>query len=329
MGRTLEEVEIFRPGRWNGQDYTLQDVDDLVDSYADLGYIAPVKLGHADKDGAPAYGWVSQIRRAGNRVIAMLTDLPDDLYDLIRAKRYNSVSVEIYKNLSRNGKVYSRALKAVALLGAQIPAVSGLKPLSESLSADDTFDEILSIDIKDDIMSDDIARLKEENTQLQAELVKLRSQDFKSELDKLNQTIESKEQAIVTAAAKIAALETELNRNRIAGKVSKVTIPAYRPIVEALYLAVDGAKVVKFADGEKTGEALVDALVDKINVESKSLFTETGRSTQQTLADEAPHAKLDRLAQEWMTKHGEKDYGQAMHAVLKADRELAMAYAQS
>jgi chromosome segregation ATPase len=57
--------------------------------------------------------------------------MPALVYDAIRNKRYNTVSSEVYWNFERAGKKFSRALKAVALLGAEIPAVANLRPLHE------------------------------------------------------------------------------------------------------------------------------------------------------------------------------------------------------
>ena len=61
-----------------------------------------------------------------------MSDLPDKLAAGIKDHRFDSVSPEIFFNLTRNGEKFRRALKAVALLGAEIPAVAGLKPLRES-----------------------------------------------------------------------------------------------------------------------------------------------------------------------------------------------------
>ena len=132
----IDGVEIFKTGTHNGDAYTAQDLDDMVSAFGSLDFEPPVKAGHSeDKKGMPALGWVKNLRRAGERLVADFTDLPKIVYDAIKDKRYNRVSSEVYWNLDRGGKKYRRALKAVALLGAEIPAVANLKPLHEMFEA--------------------------------------------------------------------------------------------------------------------------------------------------------------------------------------------------
>ena len=131
----IANVEIMRTGTWNGKRFGNADLDELAANFTRVGFRPPVKLGHTDKPGDPAYGWVSSLRRVRDRLLAGFVSVPEELLTLIRAKRYNSVSIELFENLLRNGETFRLAFKAVAVLGAQIPAVSGLKPLSESLGA--------------------------------------------------------------------------------------------------------------------------------------------------------------------------------------------------
>jgi hypothetical protein len=126
---TIHGVEIFAAGVHNGDSFTERDLDDLVASYEDLDYKPAVKLGHTDSPGAMAYGWVGRVYRRGRKLLADLYDVPAEVFAAIKQRRYDRVSAEIYFNLKRGGQVFRRALKAVALLGAEIPAVAGLAPL--------------------------------------------------------------------------------------------------------------------------------------------------------------------------------------------------------
>lgn len=130
----IANVEILRTGVWNGKRFTNADLDELAANFTRVGFHPPVKLGHSDKPDDPAYGWVSSLRRVRDRLLAGFVSVPEELMRQIKEKRYNSVSVEIFDNLVRNGVTYKLVLKAVAVLGAAIPAVSGLKPLSECFS---------------------------------------------------------------------------------------------------------------------------------------------------------------------------------------------------
>ena len=141
--------EIFSTGKHNGQNYTGEMLDDLVQASKELDYEPAVKLGHKDDDAAPAYGYVRNLRRMGEKLIADFFDLPEELYQKIMGKQYNRVSIEVYKNLERGGKKYRWALKAVALLGAAIPGVAGLRPLSE-LFAENKGEELF-LDVEADV----------------------------------------------------------------------------------------------------------------------------------------------------------------------------------
>ena len=123
-------VEIFAPGTHNGDAYTEADLDDIISAHAELDFRPAIKIGHAkDAPGAPAYGWVTGLRKVGGKLVADFESMHDSVVAALRDKRYDRVSSEIYFNLKRGGKTFRRALKAVALLGADVPAVAGLVPL--------------------------------------------------------------------------------------------------------------------------------------------------------------------------------------------------------
>lgn len=130
---TVPAVEIFRTGKWNGDDYSTQDLDAMVAAASTVGFTPPIKAGHEDAGGKPALGWVENLRRVGSTLVADLVALPKKVYDAIKRRSYDRVSAEIYWDLERNGQTFPRVLKALALLGAEIPAVD-LQPLHAFLS---------------------------------------------------------------------------------------------------------------------------------------------------------------------------------------------------
>ena len=142
MSKSLRGAEIFAagkfyPGNMDGQsiDFTESDLDHIVaafDERASAGRV-PLKLGHNEQqpmtDGAPALGWVSRVWREGSKLLADFTDMPAAVYDAIKAGLYKFISVELSKDVKTSGGLRSWALDAVALLGADIPAVGTLKDL--------------------------------------------------------------------------------------------------------------------------------------------------------------------------------------------------------
>lgn len=126
----INGVEIFRTGTHNGDEYTEQDLDDMVEAFGTLDFKPAIKVGHTkDRPGSPAYGWVQNLKRVGSKLVADFTDMHDNVVEAVRKRLYDRVSSEIYFNLKRGDKTFRRALKAVALLGVDVPAVAGLTPL--------------------------------------------------------------------------------------------------------------------------------------------------------------------------------------------------------
>lgn len=129
---TIEGVEIFATGTHNGDPYTDQDLDHLIEHYSKVGFTPPLKDGHyKDKPGMPALGWVRNLRRFGKKLIADFCEMPKVVYEAIKNRRYDRVSAEIFWDYCTGHETYDRVLKAVSLLGAEIPAVAELKPLRE------------------------------------------------------------------------------------------------------------------------------------------------------------------------------------------------------
>lgn len=134
LSQRITGVEIFRVGEWNGHKYTSKDLDLILAAFPKVGYKPPVKLGHDEDPTAPAYGWVENLRREGDVLVADFADVPDDLVEQIKERRYDAVSSELYHNLTRDGEKFPRALRAVAILGAHPPGVSDLKSLRDAVA---------------------------------------------------------------------------------------------------------------------------------------------------------------------------------------------------
>ena len=130
----IKGVEIFSAGEWNGDKYTEKDIDSIVNAFEETkNALKPyIKLGHSEDqqllaaDSLPAAGWIENIYRKGKMLFADFIDMPRKVADLVRARAYKRVSSEIFVNIKVNGKRYPLALKAVALLGGETPAVQNL-----------------------------------------------------------------------------------------------------------------------------------------------------------------------------------------------------------
>jgi len=149
----LKDVEIFAAGTWNGDTYTEKDLDEMVQSFNEIGSkIKPyVKLGHSkdqnilQADGLPAAGWIKNLKRIGIKLVCDMINIPEKIYTLIQNKAYGRFSSEIFWNLKSEGKNYSRVLKAVALLGADTPEVQTLNDFIALYNIDNNENEFESI----------------------------------------------------------------------------------------------------------------------------------------------------------------------------------------
>lgn len=126
-------------GTWDAMTGTItiteSDLDAIASSFTllDLAGRVPLKFGHNDQqpltDGQPALGWVSSLYRQGKKLLGDFTDIPKVVYDLIKAGRYKYLSVELLGDIKAGSRIIPWVLDAVALLGADQPAIGTLKDL--------------------------------------------------------------------------------------------------------------------------------------------------------------------------------------------------------
>lgn len=134
----IKGCEIFATGTWHGDKYSEEDLDHMVEAFPLVGYRPPVKLGHTEKQkllkdsGLPAAGWIEKIYRNGKKLLADISSIPQKVYELIEKKAYDRISAEVYWDFDDtvNKKKWPRVLKAIALLGAEVPEVTTLDSIS-------------------------------------------------------------------------------------------------------------------------------------------------------------------------------------------------------
>jgi len=140
MGHELKGREIFAVGIWNDMDFSEADLDDIVANFNILGnrHRVPLKFGHNEDqeitDGQPAIGWVSRIFKQGEKLFADFSDMPRTVFEAIKNKLYRTVSIELLFNVDNDGTKFNHVLDAVALLGADHPAVNSLADLDALLA---------------------------------------------------------------------------------------------------------------------------------------------------------------------------------------------------
>lgn len=345
LAQTVSGVEILRVGTWNGHKFTRESLAAMVDAFDRVGFVPPVKLGHDEDPRAPAFGWVEKIWTQDDVLLADFRDMPDELVEQIRAKRYDNVSIEAWSNLSRDGKSYPTVLKAVAILGAHPPGVSGLKPLSAAMGFAENAEMFSTYPEERSPMADPQdkqapeAKVIAPDPAITLELAELRKR--MASMEDAGLRIQKLQEEVTAAHAQLDETRREKIRGEIEATVGQLKIPAIRPHVRALMAmaAEDGkAKVIKFqaigddAERETTAIGIVRDLIERLNANGAFMFAEHSHGVDGSRDDEDltatdPSAKLLQLAQQLATKNG-LTLGAATQAILAdpAHRKLAAAY---
>lgn len=136
-------IEVFRAGTRkadNGRTYTITQ-DDIAASaaaYSSALHEAPLTIGHPASN-LPAYGWVGGLQARGDVLVTSEhRDVEPAFAEMVRTRRFPKRSASFYApDDPENPKPGVWYLRHVGYLGAQPPAVKGLKDIqfSESVRA--------------------------------------------------------------------------------------------------------------------------------------------------------------------------------------------------
>lgn len=248
----IPNVEIFSVGKHNGNEYTEEKLDKMVEAYKATNETIPVsiKLGHPDEqrllsaEEEPAAGWVENIRREGKKLVADFVDIPKKIYQLIQTKGYRKVSCEIYRDVEVEETTYPRLIGGVALLGATLPGVLNLSDILSryKYSGVENFELEGSVAIisnehknhEDDEMPT-VEELKAELEAKNAALAKANSErdDFKSKADAAEKEKAESAKALLEAkqkekAAQVDKFATELQAEKL---ISKAMVPFVKELM--------------------------------------------------------------------------------------------------
>lgn len=130
----MARIEILRAGTWSAMDgsrvpLAVEDISNVAASYDPALHEAPVVIGHPATDD-PAYGWVKSLQVDDGRLVAELDDVEPSFAELVKAGRYRKVSASLYRpDSAANPTPGKWHLRHVGFLGAQPPAVKGLRPV--------------------------------------------------------------------------------------------------------------------------------------------------------------------------------------------------------
>lgn len=323
-------IEIFRPGRHTDDQgiahhFSEADVDGMAASYNPALREAPLTVGHP-KDNLPAYGWVKAVSRNAAGVLAITPhNVEPQFAEMVADKRFPKRSASFYPPQAPNnptpGKWY---LRHVAFLGAQPPAIAGLKDIQ--FSEDDaggavSFSEIETApSTPQESLSMTEAEIKAMQEQLAAEKKAREEAEAKAAAEAKRAT---------AAEAATASFAEKAKAERTAGYVSfaesQVTagrlLPKDKDMAVATLNALADAQPVEFAEGDATRKVspaqwLQDLITKAQPAVSFGEFApgHAAGQVQPGAAKGKSDAEIDQAAKAYMRQH-KVDYSEALGAV--------------
>ena len=334
------DAEIFAVGKWNGLEFTQDDLRAMESAFADIGdnLRVPLKMGHNNKqpmtDGQPALGWVKKIWVAGGKLMAKFVDMPDIVRKAMEKKLYRNVSVELDMDVKYKQKEYPFVVSAVALLGADIPAVNTLADLKHYLSRDADFSvgrsacfsaiagqsktkeytmtlEELTKKVAE--LTADVATFTTENAKLKAEKAELEAKVAKFSAD-------AKAKADADAKAAVQTKREAITTILEDGVKSEAITPAQRENYSRVLRLDDDASV----------QALDIEQVKALIPEGKKKFSkEKGHDNGGNNAEDndlTPPEKVVAECEAILAKGDAKTFAQAQQLLFRRDPKLAREY---
>lgn len=323
-------IEIFRPGRHTDDQgiahhFTEADVDGMAASYNPALREAPLTVGHP-KDNLPAYGWVKAVSRNAAGVLAITPhNVEPQFAEMVADKRFPKRSASFYPPQAPNnptpGKWY---LRHVAFLGAQPPAIAGLKDIQ--FSEDDAGGAVSFSEIEPapSTPQESLSMTEAEIKAMQEQLAAEKKAREKAEAD----AAESKKKAD-TAQAETASFAERARADRKAGFVSFAEtqveagrlLPKDKAMTVATLDALADAQPVEFAEGDTTRKVSpAQWLQDLIAKAQPSVsFGEfapghVSGQVQPGVAKGKSDAEIDKAAKDYARQH-KVDYAEALTAV--------------
>ena len=322
---SINDVEIMAEGTWKGDEYNGKDLEEMVTTFNETkDKLKPyVKLGHTEKqkliqiDGLPAVGWIDNLKKVGTKLLADISNVPKKIYELIKAGAYKRVSSEIFQNIEINKKKYKYALKAIAFLGANTPAVESLNDIMAlyNKEPDIIFTE------NSDIKTVDMESEKEQNKK-QEELKMAELDDLKKSNDEMAVQLKQKDEEIKGLSQKLGEAEksgesmkvrvTELENKSLKKEIeikvdelisNKKLMPSQKEGMITLLYAVKQGEVKKFKIGDKE-KSMDEILVDVISSYEVNVNTEIKSEFGKSNSEDDERNNLAQLALDLSKKDG-------------------------
>lgn len=218
----MKHLEIFKAGKHTSMDgrsisFGESDITSSIKAYDPKIHEAPLVIGHPKHD-APAYGWVQSLTGHNGLMQAIPQQVDPEFAEMVEKGRFKKISASFYEpNSPINPVPGVYYLRHVGFLGAQPPAVKGLKSASFAEEAG-TFE--IELDF--------------------AEFTTDKTVDKEEQLEQREQELNRRE----------AALRRQEAANFVEGIKPKI-LPTYRPGLIEFMCNLDTEQVLEFSEGSE------------------------------------------------------------------------------
>ena len=281
-------IEIFKTGKHtssNGKtkNWTEADLDKIVAKYDPEQHEAPVVIGHP-KTNDPAYGWVSKLKTAAGKLLMKPTQVEPQFGEMVDQGRFKKRSISLHPDGS---------LRHVGFLGAQPPAVKGLRDFS--LAEDDA--EIYEFEEKKEA---DMPTVEQLEKQLEDEKKKRKTAERENDDNKAKAKKSEADFAEHQRKAKHGKIADFVESNFEAGKLP----PCWKKEKVTLFMQKlsDQEETYEFSEGEE--ETLGECFKGFIKSFSEHpLFKEMTKPEGDDKRADADFAEDEKEAEEMASTH--------------------------
>lgn len=221
----IARTGTFTDSAGRPQTFTTGDLDAIVASYDPATLEAPLVFGHPTTN-APAYGWVTSLKRQGEKLFASFAQVPAAVRQLVAQGQYKYVSMSLMPDRKR--------LRHVGLLGAAVPAIEGLGAVEFKGGAEEIRINFVA---KPDnptpqgVVMPTPEELQQQLGALQQQLESLKTEnaELKKKLEEAGTTADAAKKETESTAAEFAAykhgVETSTRKERVAALVAAGKLP--------------------------------------------------------------------------------------------------------
>ncbi len=319
-------IEIFRAGTRTADDgkvYTITaaDVAAAAAAYSPALHEAPLTVGHPESN-RPAYGWVAGLQADNGVLKTSHRAVEPQFAEMVQAERFKKRSASFYAPADpANPKPGVWYLRHVAYLGAQPPAVKGLKDIEFSEAAG-------AVNFSDPVNHKEPTTMKTAE-QLQAELdaANLKLKGEATAREKAEQERDAAATRATAAEGQVANFSEQAKRQRHDANVSFCEsqvkagklLPKDKGAAVAVLDTLAGGEAVSFSEGDATKKVspaefvrgLIEGAKPKVNFGEHA----PGNAAADLQADKGDSdAEIDKKARAYMAQH-KVNYAEALTAV--------------